>query len=104
MKLPYNYVSTLAFLKGARSSACLRVLDIRDNKLDSVNEIDYLGDVPRLKVLRLSDTGASRAGNVMCSQPGFVPALLRAAPGLQQLDEMSVPQAIGLYQARIDAV
>ena len=85
LKLPYNYISSADCFR--LGPARLSSLDLRDNSISGIDELKFLESLTRLKSLRLSDAGASRPGNPMCVQPGFVAALLRSVPGLRTLDE-----------------
>eukprot|EP00959_Pyramimonas_sp_CCMP1952_P387022 8111052-Pyramimonas_sp.AAC.1 len=83
--LSHNYISLLAGLQvfqGQRSS--LSVVDLRDNRVASMQELRVLSGIARLKDLRIS---GSHASNPVCSIPNFRDTLLATIPQLKILDQ-----------------
>lgn len=87
LRAAYNQISCLQALLPLRGAGSkLRFLDLRDNAIEHLGELLFLGGLHHLQDLRLQGGGGQRA-NPVCRLPGYRSQVLRAAPDLQLLDE-----------------
>ncbi|CAE7469314.1 LRRCC1 [Symbiodinium sp. CCMP2592] len=87
LRAAYNQISSLQALLPLRGAGSqVRFLDLRDNAIEHLGELLFLGGLHNLQDLRLQSAGGRRA-NPVCRLPGYRSQVLRAAPDLQLLDE-----------------
>lgn len=85
LRAAYNQISQLLDLSSFAKPSQLRHLDLRDNAIEHLGQLLFLGGFP-LEELRFQSGGGHR-GNPICRLPGYRAAVLKAAPDLQKLDE-----------------
>jgi hypothetical protein len=87
--LSHNYISTLSGLQVFHDRrANLSVLDLRDNRIATLEEITMLAGIARLKDLRISGTNAMC--NPVCCTLNFRAILAASIPQLKLLDQQVV--------------
>lgn len=84
LSLAHNFISSLAGLSALQGpNNSLRLLDLRNNAISSLQELSVLAACPHLKSLLLE--GGS-PGNPICSLPSYRAAVAAALPQIEDLD------------------
>jgi len=92
VSLSLNKIKTLSYFKNCTN---LEELFLRKNKVDSLSEIQYLRNLPRLKVLWLWD-------NPLSNHPHYRLYIIKMLPKLEKLDNAAVSQEERMAANRLD--